>query len=208
VDNVAGLAAALEHEAYAGEVLTAAPRPRRRSGRWLAAFAVLVVGGGAALAALRPWEGARTPAAFENVPPAGTEPVLPAQLGPAGDAGLPDVAPGGTAGETAAPPAEVPVAGPPVEEAPAAPSPASDASAAPYRVHVASFRSEETVQRIADELRAKGLDAHYEPAPDAPGWYRVFVGRFATHEEAAAEAARLLARKLVDRAHAFPDPPR
>jgi hypothetical protein len=50
----------------------------------------------------------------------------------------------------------------------------------------------------------KGLDAWFESASDAPGWYRVFVGRFATEDEAAAYASWLLHNKWVDRAHAFP----
>ena len=78
----------------------------------------------------------------------------------------------------------------------------------PYRVHVASFRSEETVRRLAQDLVDKGLEAWYEPAPGGSGWYRVFVGRFATHGEAAAEARRLLDRHVVDRAQAFPEPQR
>jgi len=58
---------------------------------------------------------------------------------------------------------------------------------------------------IADQLSAQGLEAWYEPAPDMPGWYRVFVGRVATYEEAAAEAQILLERGLVSRAQAFPE---
>jgi len=73
-----------------------------------------------------------------------------------------------------------------------------------FRVHVASFRSEEKVAPIVRDLRLKGLDAWYETASDAPGWYRVFVGRFTTEDEAAAYASWLLHNKWVDRAHAFP----
>jgi cell division septation protein DedD len=73
-----------------------------------------------------------------------------------------------------------------------------------YRVHVASFRSEEKVAPIVRDLRLKGLDAWYEPVSDGSGWYRVFVGRFATEDEAAAYASWLLRNKWVDRAHAFP----
>ncbi|MEK7314961.1 MAG: SPOR domain-containing protein, partial [Candidatus Eisenbacteria bacterium] len=73
-----------------------------------------------------------------------------------------------------------------------------------YRVHVASFRSEVKVAPIVRDLRLKGLDAWFESASDAPGWYRVFVGRFATEDEAAAYASWLLHNKWVDRAHAFP----
>jgi cell division protein FtsN len=73
-----------------------------------------------------------------------------------------------------------------------------------YRVHIASFRSVETVASIAREMRGRGLAAWYEPAADAPGWYRVFVGRFSTEAEAASFATWLLEKKWVDRADAFP----
>ena len=76
--------------------------------------------------------------------------------------------------------------------------------ALPFRVHVASFRSEDKVQGIVRDLKAKGLDAWYVAAPDMPGWYRVFVGRFRTSEEAGRYAAWLLDQRLVDRAQSFP----
>jgi cell division septation protein DedD len=76
--------------------------------------------------------------------------------------------------------------------------------AKPFRVHVASFRSETKVQEIVRGLTAKGADAWYEKASDAPGYYRVFVGHFATEKEAAAHARWLLEQGWVDRAQAFP----
>lgn len=85
----------------------------------------------------------------------------------------------------------------------ASPAPAPDASK-PYRVHVASFRSEAKVQEIVRGLKARGAEAWYERAADAPGYYRVFVGRFATEKEAAAHARWLLEQGWVDRAQAFP----
>jgi cell division septation protein DedD len=72
-----------------------------------------------------------------------------------------------------------------------------------YMVHVASFRSEEKVAGMVRALRLKGLDAWYERVPDESGWYRVFVGRFATEDEANAYASWLLQNKWVDRAHAY-----
>jgi hypothetical protein len=53
-------------------------------------------------------------------------------------------------------------------------------------------------------LKAKGADAYYEKAAEAPGYYRVFVGHFATEKEAAAQAQKLLEQGWVDRAQAFP----
>lgn len=76
--------------------------------------------------------------------------------------------------------------------------------AKPFRVHVASFRSETKVREIVRGLTAKGADAWYEKASDAPGYYRVFVGHFATEKEAAAHARWLLEQGWVDRAQAFP----
>jgi cell division septation protein DedD len=76
--------------------------------------------------------------------------------------------------------------------------------AKPFRVHVASFRSETKVEEIVRGLKAKGVDAWYEKASDAPGYYRVFVGHFATEKEAAAHAHWLLDQGWVDRAQAFP----
>jgi cell division septation protein DedD len=78
----------------------------------------------------------------------------------------------------------------------------------PYSVHVASFRSATKVQEIVRTLAMKGLDAWYEPAPDMPGWRRVFVGRFATEAEAKAYATYLLENHFVDRASSFSIPAR
>jgi cell division septation protein DedD len=102
------------------------------------------------------------------------------------------------------------IAAPPVEpskillgaSAPLTTAPPADGKR--FRVHVASFRSEEKVAPIVRDLRLKGVDAWFEPAGDGSGWYRVFVGRFATEDEAAAYASWLLRNKWVERAHAFP----
>ena len=191
----AALTDQLEREALSGEVL---PPPRRkggRLGRWLTAAAVLLIGGGAAVVGLRFLPGGTSPRAFKEAQPTGTEPVLPAGLGAPQGPVLPE-SPGNAASSPATVEASPSVTAPPL------------AAALPYRVHVASFRSEATVQRLARELGTRGLEAWYEPASDVPGWYRVFVGRFATYEEAASEARRLLERHIVDRAQAFPEPQR
>jgi cell division septation protein DedD len=85
-----------------------------------------------------------------------------------------------------------------------APANAGAPFAKPFRVHVASFRSEAKVEEIVRGLKAKGVEAWYEKASDAPGYYRVFVGHFATEKEAAAHARWLLEQGWVDRAQAFP----
>lgn len=112
---------------------------------------------------------------------------------------------GGTAG-AALPGAEI-LSPPPVKPTLGASAPLTTAPPAEgkkYRVHVASFRSEDKVAPIVRDLRLKGLDAWFEPAADGSGWYRVFVGRFTTEDEAAAYASWLLRNRWVDRAHAFP----
>jgi len=93
---------------------------------------------------------------------------------------------------------------PPQASSAAAPAAAAAGSAKPFRVHVASFKSEAKVEEIVNGLLAKGADAYYEKAADVPGYYRVFVGHFATEKEAAAQAQKLLERGWVDRAQAFP----
>ena len=80
---------------------------------------------------------------------------------------------------------------------------AADA-AKPFRVHVASFRTETKVKEIVAALRAKKLDAWFDPPPPGGAWYRVFVGRFATEAEAATYAQWLLKTGAVDRAESYP----
>lgn len=152
-------------------------------------------------------------AAEREVLPAGNEPVLPAapepslksSLGEGAPSPLPDVAgtpqPAGTAVSPAAGTPGWPDAGAvPTEAIP----PSAAVEGKPFRVHVASFRSEAKVQEIVRELRLRGAEAWFEPAPDAPGYYRVFVGHFATEAEARAHAKWLLDNRWVERAHAFP----
>ena len=156
----------------------------------------------------------------EEVMPAGTERVLPAPERPltAGMGGTPSVLPSGdgraAAPATPAPPPAAPSQGapPPTAAAPAPlavtiPSglrPSEPSPAKPFHVHVASFKSIDKVESIAAALRARGADAWVEKAKDAPGYYRVFVGRFPTEAEARVHAQWLLNQGWVDRAQAFP----
>ena len=157
--------------------------------------------------------------------PAGTEPILPADVGSPKPGGLPDTAVSGTASP--------PTAGDAGTDGNAAPGGAepdhqeSGAAAAPekavapqrlpaktpkqeqqktiYRVHVASFGSEDKTRDFVRGLRARGLDAWSAPASGQPGWYRVYIGHYATHKEAAEKAGRLLKEGRVERARAYPD---
>ena len=187
VETDRALVRTLTREALEGASPPAPRRPGRLAGWLLVAAVVLIAGGGGAVLALLHPFGPKG-AAFREAPPTGTDQVLPAGLGGPAGSGVP--APG------AADSAGAHLSGG---------SPGTGAESLPFRVHVASFRSEVTVHEIADQLSAQGLEAWYEPAPDMPGWYRVFVGRFATYEEAAAEAESLLRRGLVSRAQAFPE---
>jgi cell division septation protein DedD len=231
----ADLIAQIEQEARTDTGPEAPREPRGRRGLWMAAAAVVLVAGGTALYAAHRAGQARRGAAMEETQPTGIERVLPAQLGAPSQTGYPNPAPGSPSvagpGPTAlpatgpkAPPDTAPQGTQATRQTPPATGPLRHAAAAqgqvvaapkqtpaaapaslPYRVHVASFRSEATVGRLAAELRAKGLTAWYEPALNLPGWYRVFVGRFATHAEAEAEAERILHKGLVQKAKAFPD---
>ena len=231
----ADLIAEIEAEARADTGPAVPRTSRGRLVLWMAASAVVLVAGGAVLHSVHRAGQARRGAALQEAQPTGIERVLPAQLGGPSGAGYPDAelgsrsAPGpapatppdtrskappvappqGASSPRQAPPAtglQRPAAGARRQAAAApGPIPAVGPVALPYRVHVASFRSEATVERLAAELTAKGLTAWYEPAANPPGWYRVFVGRFATHAEAEAEAERLLHKGLVQRAKAFPD---
>ena len=183
------LLAALDREVRLGAVADRAQRHRRADWLWRGVAAVVVV-----LAGIAAWVGFLAPrehrADLPGTRPTGDETVLPA----------PQVAEQPPAPPAAAPPAPITAslgAGASLTTAP-------PAEGKKFRVHVASFRSEEKVAPIVRDLRLKGLDAWYEAASDAPGWYRVFVGRFATEDEAKAYATWLLQNKWVERAHAFP----
>ena len=204
-------------------------RPRSRA--LLFAVVALVVAAGVvgAFVTSRMLRHRETAGAGETLP-AGTERVLPADVGTANPqrlpqtkgaspgqeapAGGPSTPPDGTspAEETPSPPggeSGAPASGEPAVGTPApTPSPPASAEtrgALPYRVHIASFRSESKVREMVKSLRARGIGAWYAAATDQPGWYRVFVGHYATRKEAAQKAAWLLERGLVDRAMAYPD---
>ena len=186
-DDDSALLAALDREVRLGAVADRAHRHRRTDWLWRGLAAAVI-----ALAGVAAWIGFLAPTE-ERIDSRGTRP---------------------TGEETVLPAPQV-VEPPPAATPPAAPVTAALGAGAPlstappvdgkkFRVHVASFRSEEKVAPIVRDLRLKGLDAWFEPATDAPGWYRVFVGRFATEDEAKAYATWLLQNKWVERAHAFP----
>ncbi|HSQ60328.1 MAG TPA: SPOR domain-containing protein [Acidobacteriota bacterium] len=219
VEEERSLLSALEEEVRLGAVTRHRRRRRRsRAGLLIGSAAVVAIGAGAAawFTLLQPHRDARV--ASETVT-GGEEPVLPAPPETAAPAGNEPSA-GTTA--TPTPPASTPPATRPPASTPPATKPPVAASLSggfaagipltagppadgkPFRVHVASFRSEAKVAPIVRDLRQKGADAWFEQAQDGSGWYRVFVGRFATQDEAAAYASWLLENKWVDRAHAYP----
>lgn len=199
-----GMVATLEREVRRG--VTARP-PRGGLGRpalWIGIAAVIAIAAAifdlSRTSDLSPERGAVQAPQASGEEPIGATPEAPirSELGGGlqgaptdiGDAATrPPAATGGRAASGDAPPMT--------------PGKATDATL-PFRVHVASFRSEEKVQGIVTALKGKGLEAWYEPAGDLPGWYRVFVGRFRTSEEAGQYASWLLDRHLVDRAQSFP----
>ena len=148
--------------------------------------------------------------------PAGTERVLPEPSRPleAGMGGAPSTLPSGSAVAPVVPATPDPAATPPEQSEPPAPAgetgipaglrPSAASPGKPFRVHVASFRSIEKVEQVAASLRARGAEAWIEKAKDVPGYYRVFVGRFATEAEARTHAQWLLSQGWVDRAQAYP----
>lgn len=111
--------------------------------------------------------------------PTGLDPVWPAPPAPPASAGT-----GGMLGETLLP--------------------KTTAEAKPYTTQVASFRSERTVQSIVRDLNQKGVDAWYKPAPERPGWYRVYAGRFETRTEAMAYAEWIVGQRWVEQAIPVP----
>ncbi len=70
---------------------------------------------------------------------------------------------------------------------------------------MASFSQDAQARLLVKRLRGQGLDAWYAKATNQRNWYRVFVGHYATHEEASRQAASLLGRGLVEHAIAYPD---
>jgi len=238
------LVARLSDEVRRGHVPRAAcPRSR---GLLLAALALALAGAGALVTYEAMHRDAARAVAPAETLPAGTERILPADLGatgagtPAidgtgsaapqsGGAGAPagsrDIAPpaAGEAGSETPGTSEVPpqiseVAPRTAEVAPRSGSAEKMPPAAPparrdiearanlrYQVHVASFKGESKVRDLVRRLRARGLDAWYAKATDQKNWYRVFIGHYATHEEAARQAASLLDKGMVEHAIAYPD---
>ena len=138
----------------------------------------------------------RTAAPAETLP-AGTEPTLPADLG---TSATPSPAAG--SGDAVVPaPAPATTEAPAVTEPDAPPAKASDRN---FEIHVASFSTDQAAKREVRRLREQGIDAWYAKATDQARWYRVFVGHYATLEEAATEARSMLSRGLADHAVAFP----
>jgi septal ring-binding cell division protein DamX len=195
--------------------LPRAARSRSR-GLLLAALALALAGAGA----LVTYQAMHRDSSRAGVPaetlPAGTEPILPADIGVTG-AGTPAIdGSGGTAttdqsAGAGAQETTTPDLGSAAEQSPAPPLPpatqGNEASRGSllYEVHVASFTGEDKARGLVKRLRGKGLDAWYAKATNQKNWYRVFVGHFATHEEAARHAASLLDKGMVEHAIAYPD---
>ncbi len=192
----ANLTAALDREVrYGGRGRT---RRRSNTGLLVGIGVGLVVAASVAVVVSRQ---PRLPVSRETLP-AGTEEVLPAQpeSAPPSDqgSGTPSAPRAGGASSDAG------AAG---DESGVIP-PSTPTPDTPFRVHVASFKSEEKVRGLVRQLRLRGADAWYEPATTASGYYRVFVGHFATEAEARAHARWLLENGWVDRAEAYPSTPR
>ncbi len=201
------LTAVLDREVRFGGKNFNPPRHRSRAGL------IAAIAGGVVIAASVGVVLTRQPQLpmGEETLPAGTEQIFPAEPDPP--------APNGASGETTGEPAgdagaATPLAGfvdPSGTAPPAADNriipPTSPTPDTPFRVHVASFKSEEKVQGLVRELRLRGADAWYESATNASGYYRVFVGHFATEAEARAHARWLLDNGWVDRAQAYPSAP-
>ena len=206
------LVARLSDEVRRGHV-PRSPGPRSR-GILLALIALALAGAGVFVTyQAMHRQGARASAPQETLP-AGTEQVLPADLG-TGAAGTPALDGAGAAstpnpGTTATPSPGAPEtqAAGPADEMPAAPPAKLDAKTLAnlrYEVHVASFTADGQARLLVKRLRDKGLDAWYAKATNQRNWYRVFVGHYATHEEASRQAASLLGSGVVEHAIAYPD---
>jgi cell division septation protein DedD len=177
-------------------------------GLFLAALVLFLAGAGAfATYQVMRRTASRPPAPAETLP-AGTEPVMPADVGTSA-AGVPAL--GGPAGSSpgdAAPVTSVtpaPDASSPGASTPAPPPPVPALEKKNFEVHVASFTTDSMAKNLVKRLRDKGLDAWYAKATNQANWYRIFIGHYATHEEAVRQARTLLDRGLVEHAIAYPD---
>jgi septal ring-binding cell division protein DamX len=197
------LTAVLDREVRSGARSYRQPRGRSRAGLVAGIVVGALVAASVAVVLLRRPE---IPPSGETMP-AGTEEVLPAETDAAPQS-VGDTEPAAPSGGGEAEPAPpIPATPEPPDAAepdmrgivPSAPTPDT-----PFRVHVASFKSEEKVQQMVRQLRLRGADAWYESAANASGYYRVFVGHFATEAEARAHAQWLLDNGWVDRAQAYP----
>ncbi len=224
------LVSRLSDEVRKGHVARAAPS--RGRGLLLTAIALALAGA----AALVTYEAAHRGSSHASAPaetlPAGTERVLPADVGTTGAAALPITGLGAAGSSDAASsdagastlghePAPQQASGDAPQATEPEPQSASPDPAAPapppvtktpetrggltYEVHVASFKKDGEARDLVKRLHGRGLDAWYAKATDQRNWYRVFIGHYATHEEAARRATSLLHRGLVEHAIAFPD---
>jgi septal ring-binding cell division protein DamX len=153
-------------------------------------------------------------AAPQETLPAGTEQVLPADLGTS-VSGTPSLNPGSvnpiqeqapSTGSAVSPRSEQPsTTAPPPASGDVSKPDAGSIAGLRYEIHVASFTQDGPARLAVKRLTEKGIDAWYAKATHQKNWYRVFVGHYATHEEAARQAASLLGRGLVEHAIAYPD---
>jgi cell division septation protein DedD len=181
--------AALERDVIGGIV---EPEPKKgRAWIWMVvAFLILAASVAVAIYLQR---GGPPRGSIQARQPAGEEPITPAP--PPGE----ESATGEVAG-TAQP------GSPEAGAANGAATPATPATgdALPFRVHVASFRTEAKVDEVVQALRGRKLDAWFEPPQAGSSWYRVFVGHFATEQEAREHADWLLKNGLVESAQTYP----
>jgi len=201
------LTALLDREVRFGGKSYSPPRHRARAGLFLAVAAGLIVAASVGVVLTRqpklPMGGETLPAGTERVFPAEPETPIP---GDTGDGTTSDAAPDPGVATPPAGSTDPTGTTPPTADDRIIP-PTSPTPDTPFRVHVASFKSEEKVQGLVRELRLRGADAWYEEAANASGYYRVFVGHFATEAEARAHARWLLDNGWVDRAQAYPSAP-
>jgi cell division septation protein DedD len=176
---------------------------------WVAVAGMIAVGIGIFRLVQTPGLGPESGAVIQSQP-AGEEAIRPpanqTPQTPPIQSGLGNDNPGGLS--AAAPPSSGASRVSPPKGSPSVATRSEGDASLPFCVHVASFKSVEKVREIVRSLAMKGLDAWYEPATDMPGWYRVFVGRFANEAEAKAYAGYLLDNHFVDRASSFPTPAR
>jgi len=181
------LVARLSDEVRRGHVPR--PAPSRRSLILVALALLLAVAG--AFATFQAMRRGSSRAAAPETLPAGTEPTLPADLG-----STPATLPSVESSPSEAPAEEAPPVAPPAKRTVAGLN---------FEVHVASFNTDKAAKNLVKRLSDRGQDAWYAKATDQPSWYRVFIGHYATHEEAARQARSLLDRGLVEHAIAYPD---